>query len=522
MRASGDVASCIAGGASTITAAVPPGPPCAPPATGAARYVVLVPVALAALANAPVLGSYFFMDDFLHLYRAANDQPLWPFLLQMYGGHLLMTRNAVLALTYHVFGADPLPFFAIVLATHLVNVALVYRAARLLAGSWRLAVVAAVLWGTAPVQLGTLGWYSVYGQVLAATAGLWVFARLAACGAGAPARPLAPLGWCVALLIGSTCFGTGIGTALVMPAAAWLLLPPSRLRRRSLLALMATAVAVPLLYVAVYRLEQTLVGYDPTNPTWFMLAAGRNLIAHLYVFAGLVERGSADVLLGAAAGDAPPWLAAGLLATAVAAGLARSPQRVARPLLAAALFSLGAYGIIAAGRSFFAVEDLRRWVSLDRYHYTATIGLAWAAAIALGGLGVRLPARAANGLLAIAALAITGANAGLRPPFDGHRPARQETAHVLANIRGQIAAAPPGSVVRIPNRVFHSVGPANVGATTLFPGTMAVWATFAPPGSDAGRRVVFTTGDPPVAAAAAHGRRSATLLRLVPPTPPAP
>src|SRR5262245_13102587 len=131
--------------------------------------LVLVPIAFSAGVYGPILGNFFFADDFLNLYRIAN-LPLLEYVLTPHGGHVLVVRIASFWLFRAVFGLRPELFFAAVLCTHLLNVGLLFLAARALTGSALLACAAATAWGGAPLHQGTLGWYSVYGQVVSATA----------------------------------------------------------------------------------------------------------------------------------------------------------------------------------------------------------------------------------------------------------------------------------------------------------------------------------------------------------------
>ncbi|MEO8605605.1 MAG: hypothetical protein ABI629_23755 [bacterium] len=482
-----------------------------------ARLAWLLPVAMAAVATAPILRNFFFHDDFFNLYQVVNDQPWWRFLLRMHGGHLLMTRNAVFILCYDVFGSDPRPYFALVLLTHLVNVALVYRIARSLTGGWRLACVAAGLWGIAPANLGTLGWYSVYGQVLATTAALWVLSRVAACATGAQPRPAAPLAWALVLMSGSTCFGVGIGFALVMPAIAWLLLPPSPLRRRTLLALGTVAVAMPIIYDVAYHLDVALNAAPPT--TSLLLGRAMYFGEHGRVLAALLAQGSANVLFNGIA--APAWLAAALVLGAALYAGRLAGRRLWRPLLACALFAIGSYAVIAAGRSFLATASVDVVATADRYHYAGMIGVVLFAAVALAELGGGWSAapRLQDGALLAWAVAATALVMTLRLPIDHHDETRAETNQVLEDIHRQISAAPAGSEVHIANRVFQSVGILISVTPALYPGTAAVFAVFEPSDLVDGRQVVFTTADAAVAAAARDGRRSGALVRLTPPSP---
>ncbi|MEO8605604.1 MAG: hypothetical protein ABI629_23750, partial [bacterium] len=384
---------------------------------------------MAGLTSAPILANYFRGDDFFNLYRAVNDQPWWHFLLRMHGGHLLMTRNAVFILCYQAFGTDPRPYFALVLLTHLLNVGLVYRAACLLTARWPIACLAAGLWGTAPANFGTLGWYSVYGQVLATSACLWVLSRLAACRAGGTARSGEPLAWALALLLGSTCFGTGIGFALIMPAVAWLLLPPSPLRRRAALALGAVACAVPLLYLAAKSAAAALFALPADQ------LSGSTASFSLPLLVALASHGVASGLLGGLVSYIAAWIAVTALVLVVAAAL----RDAWRPIVAMLLLSAAAYAPIAAGRGQFALTyfggQMDQLAGVERYHYAGPIGVVLAAAVAVSSLPLSRAwsARAVTSALLVCAASITALAIGLRPAVDHNDAARDETAQALAD-----------------------------------------------------------------------------------------
>src|SRR5262249_34026019 len=130
----------------------------------ALRSMVLPALALGATLAvfAPILRNYFASDDFLHMYEMVN-LPLANFLLAPFGGHVYLVRNTIFLLTYRLFGPVPLPFLAMALLTHLVNVLLLYRLIRVVTGSAALACAGATTWGASPLAEGAIGWYSVYG-----------------------------------------------------------------------------------------------------------------------------------------------------------------------------------------------------------------------------------------------------------------------------------------------------------------------------------------------------------------------
>src|SRR5215813_848916 len=125
--------------------------------------LVLLPLALSAWTYFPITRVNFFADDLAHLAGIESD-PLVDFLLAPFGGHNYLVRNLFFVATWEAFGLHAPLYYGAVLATHLLNVALLFGVLRGLGQSAALACFGAALWGTSPLCVGTLAWYSVYGQ----------------------------------------------------------------------------------------------------------------------------------------------------------------------------------------------------------------------------------------------------------------------------------------------------------------------------------------------------------------------
>jgi hypothetical protein len=136
------------------------------------------PVALTAWVYWPLTGSWFWADDFVNMASIANDG-FFRFVLRPFGGHNLLVRNTIFYTWWQLFGLHAAPYFWTVLLTHLLNVWLMFRLLRILTSSATLACLGATLWGASPIAVGTLGWYSVFGQVVVGTMFLVVLRRLA-------------------------------------------------------------------------------------------------------------------------------------------------------------------------------------------------------------------------------------------------------------------------------------------------------------------------------------------------------
>ncbi|HEY3186368.1 MAG TPA: hypothetical protein VGJ70_02760, partial [Solirubrobacteraceae bacterium] len=193
----------------------------------------------------PLTRNFFYAEDFYALYRLANGSVL-RFVLEPEAGHVYVVRNALFYLFDRLFGPHPEAIFSAVLATHLLNVALVFGLVREITQSARLACFGAALWGTSPVEEGALGWYAVYGQVVATVIVLAVV-RDVVRRAGDVRRRTA-WRWCALLLLATTCFGVAVGVSLVFPVVALLLVPALRARAAALRPLVLLPVATVLLY----------------------------------------------------------------------------------------------------------------------------------------------------------------------------------------------------------------------------------------------------------------------------------
>ncbi len=496
--------------------AAPPAPRPVPRWSPASAALLLLALILPAVVYAPITGGFFRTDDFLHLYRIANEG-VAAFVLTMHGGHLLMTRNAVFALSAALFGPEPARFFWVVLLTHLLNVALLFRVVHVATGSARLACFGAALWGTLPVQRGTLEWYSVYGHALVATGTLAVLLALVHAGRGRPPRTLAPLGWALLLLAAATSFGVGIGIAGAMPVAAWLLLPAGPRRRRVVAGLGALALAIALAYVPLQQLSIARHGGIPSyaylrmDPSlWWM---------PLRMLLDLLAAGMAAVAGGVAGGRlATGWnlaAAAGLLAGLLAA-LVRGGRSTRRTILAGLLLAAAGYAVIAAGRAPFLHEQQQAaWgAQVPRFHYAATALLVVAGCTALAALRPRwLRGRVATALLLVWAGASLAAHLTGAPRRDAAAErARRETGQVLAALHEAARTVPSGQDVYIENRPFRSIGPLYAPQGEQFPGWAAVFVIYVPGEAIDGRRVRFVEPDPLVIAATRDGRRTAGLL----------
>jgi hypothetical protein len=194
----------------------------------------VVPALLGTLAYRRFVGVWWYADDYLYLFAAANGDTTHALLLAP-PGHVVWTWNAVRWLVYEAAGPDPLPLAVLLIALHAMNSmllgAFVSREVDTAAG-----LVAASVWAVAASGAGTLGWIAAGGHALTTTAILGLLLVL----------PRASI-WSLtglALLAGTS---FGVGPPLVaMLAVTTRLLSPRASRHVPLLVGIALIVALAL------------------------------------------------------------------------------------------------------------------------------------------------------------------------------------------------------------------------------------------------------------------------------------
>jgi hypothetical protein len=472
-----------------------------------------VPVVLTGAATYPITRNYFFGDDLLNIYDMVNE-PVPAFLLIPFGGHLCIVRNAVYLLLFELCGAAPYGYHLSAVLTHVVNTALLCLLIRALTDSERLACFGGVLWGTAPLAEGTIGWFAASSHALSTTALLLLLlgiARVAKRGAVSTAE-LCAAG--VLVFIAAASFGVGIAWAIVLPAVVYLLVPSGRARRRVQWTLVVTIGAVVVAFRAIPRLAVLYgipVAWEPSPVVlltkWFGVL---DLTASMTVF------GVQQLVLGPFALSAPDLWVVGiaapvLLGIAIAAWSA--PSAVRRAMLACALLVVSTYGIIAVGRVPFYSMSRALLIRSQHYHYSGSLMLTVLICLALSRISTERIGEPAKALALTAwIVGLGGAMLYARPPFDHFDTERTWTDETLRQIAEQVDRAAPGEDVYIPNRIFGGVGPFVIATPTNFPGWAALFAIYYPTNVIDGHRVFFVEPNERVRAAAQHGLRSAELV----------
>ena len=489
------------------------GRPAAPPATRLLSALVPLVATLVAWWSLP--DTYFFADDFVHLFDLVT-LPLPRFLTQIWAGHLYLVRNTVFAGMYAVFGPDPRPWFWSVLLTHALNVLLLHRLILRLTGDHLLACMGATVWGTTPALEGALAWYSVYGQVLLTTlvcAMLWSLAG--AIGTGRTVSTARALAWSALLAAGAASFGTGLGIAAAFPLVVLLALETRQRSVRAAAVVALTAAATFAIYAVLWNRTPDL------DPRARELMSSASIVAAipsvLALAAALLGFSASTLLVGPLDLDVgyPDATTLGAAALVVAIGIAgwlAADPAGRRRLLWLAVLVVAACTTIAAGRATILVSwqvSIARSAGWPRYHYLLLALVTVLLCLALAALRAR--GRAASALVTggaaiwlVARLVVLV----IQPHTINHHEAeRAETTRVVQMVRQAVAAAPPGGTVTIQNLHF---GPANLGR--LFPGLAGVFVIMFPSNTMDGRAVRFVARDGDDARARERGGRIAALL----------
>lgn len=459
----------------------------------------------------PLRGNYFNGDDFVHFYDFVT-RPLSSLLGQVWGGHLLVLYNVAFWTMFQLFGTDPRGYAWTVILTHLLNTFLVYQVIR--PHGLVLAGFGALLWGTCPVLVGALGWYSVYGQVLLTTlvlSVLWSLERVRR--SGAPLSPATAMVWVVVLAAGATSFGTGLGVAAAFPVAVALALPVSQLPRRSLLVLAVGAIATLVGY-------ELAVAYSPdiSPATRVLLADSRQMPGLVALSVHLLGFGASALLFDPLGAHErfPDWTQMATVAVVaillLAAG-ASSDTAGRRRLAALCVLVAAAYGAIAGGRSaIYAAASIpfATVAKATRYHYLplALLVLLMCASLAEIERRHRVAGRIVSGaaILWMVVRLVVLAVSPFTIELGDQR--RADVAEVFRTIEAQAERTPPGDAVLIQNRPF--------GVSVYFPDSLPGWAgvfvVFSPENSVDGRPVRFAVDEGDWQRAHARGGRIAELV----------
>lgn len=226
------------------------------------KILLLISIIIVGIVQSQLLFTYFFRDDFLHIYQIAN----WPaleFIFSAYGGHLYITRNLIFLIMFKFFGMNAFYYFLIVLITHLASVFLLFKIIRLLTGNNVIAFTGSVIWGMSPVNYATLAWYSAYGHIIVGPFFLLFLYDLFRIEKGIITFNLKiALKWSLYFFIMATSFGTGLAIIVVSPVIILILL--WKHKNKWILALSTIPIIIFVLFLLYFnnRIFFLITGHD--------------------------------------------------------------------------------------------------------------------------------------------------------------------------------------------------------------------------------------------------------------------
>ena len=471
-------------------------------------------IAATILVQGLILGSDFVDEDLRHFYGIL-ETGLVESAFSPYGSHFIASFVLVVAGLYELFGLNAPLHFAVLLLTHLLNVALLYGIIRALTGKRVVAAVAAGLWGSTCAFHSTLQWYSAYSHMLGVAAmlwGLWELARAAEARTPLTNRALVRIS--IILFAGSATELTGSLVAAIFPVIAFLILPRESSPLKSALKLVPAAV----LSIAVVVIGSLAKADAPM--LHFSLERATLAFVYLMLYGvGVIPAGplvtlDAEVNPKTILGNDSDGIALAIsavitvaLAAAVVWRFIRGDWAERRTLFA--LVGLGAmlYAAVAVGRSGFTWGKTLVWLATrGRYHYDANPALVIAVALALAKLrpsffwpmkrGVRISLAVFAGFWLVAnhvVSRLTYLNGGGRQEWT-----RDWTDLTSASIELLATRIPERSTLYVRNEKFR---PASLmfalGAPEVqFPGIGAYWAVYHGPEDFQGRTIRFVEESP--------------------------
>lgn len=332
-------------------------------------WVLALVVIATLMAQAPVLGHYFFGDDFIPLAdiasRGTGEYLKDLFLLQDETPNWRFLTGVFYLGAYEIFGLTPMPYLLIAVVVHIGTAALIFHFLRQVTGEIWLAALGAALFGLSPAAVPTVGQVTainnVFGGFLLMLSVVLVYEGIG--------RERASLWIAGASLVFAGAVAANESLVLLAPAPALVaLLPMSReagwWRDRERLRQLVL-IAAPFAIIGSVALI-SLVACDCTsNADSSRYGAGSHMVGNLWLFLGrliypvgmgpLGEPGTAHMVAGPA-----------LAAVAVVA-FVRGP--------ASARFAV-AFLVLA----LLPVLPLKLW-SAPRYVYLATIPFSMLAAV---------------------------------------------------------------------------------------------------------------------------------------------
>lgn len=472
---------------------------------------------MAVFAHSSLLTHHFWGDDYLHLYQIANVG-FWEFIITPHGGHLYLLRNFFFFTFFKLFGLNATYFFAGVLLTHLVNIVFVYFIIRNLTSQTILAVLFAGLWGICPINQGTMGYYSVYGQVLASTCICWVLFDITCIDKmSTVVSNKRVIKWILLSIGASASFGVGLSMAAFLGLVVWFMLYGNQQRNSISIKLLSLLVIIPIIYVGfnwLYKWQTEIpastISIPPnifsTIPEAFQMLVstiGYGVLSLLaFPFIIINRFGELTGIFPLASTKEVYHLSIALIFIIVgcfAVRLKIIPKKQLNQLLGIALLILLSYGMIAAGRAWFFTMfrvPVFKVFFTPRYHYAGTMLISVFLGLMISGWKIRsLTGRRILQLclfIWLAGATVQSRHLSSHVVFSlkGSNESR-EYSEVIGEIRRVINTHKKGEEVHIPNRKAKHINVALQKANAMYTSWASLFMITFPDNVVNGRRIYF-------------------------------
>jgi hypothetical protein len=473
------------------------------------KLILVLSLAAVLIVNFQLLSAFFYQDDFLHFYQISNWDPFefifWPF-----GGHLYIFRSLIFYCMFKLFGVNSVAFFSTVLLTHIGSAYILYKIIYLLTDKPLIAAAGMMIWGICPVNYGTLGWYSAYGQVLVCFFFLLLLYDLLRIEKGKILFSMnITIRWSIYFFLMATSLGNGLAIACLLPVAIVIILWKNDKKWEIALSMLPVIVVILLLFILKDSIYYSFSGeVYSVKPVALSVAFSNYRIIILEMFIRMCVYGiycmAAFPLLFVSSTMKYPTAAFFISIPVVILFIVlflRSKE-YRRHYAVLSIFFLGLIGLTAYARAWlynvFGVPMISASIT-PRYYYVILIVAVLILALMADELSDIFPkiAKVIVPSVLIVIILSVFPSMNLAPKIDVCNTSVNEKKsyyNTITDIEKTIRAYPEGSSVFIDNKINDQI-PIFGASDTGFPGKAAVFTITYPNNTVEGRRVYFVEKD---------------------------
>lgn len=223
-------------------------------------FLIFIPITLSAIIQSTIINNFFIADDFIHIYQANNGN-FWEFLITPNGGQFIPFLSLFFYFFLKLFGINTQFYFIFVLFIHLINVALLYYLIFSFTKKRFPALFFSTVWGTSPINQGSLGWFTSFSYVLIVTIVLLILIDFGSIiNSRKKPHPVMLIKWMILLIICSLTCGVGMAITLSFFVISWFLLYGTEYRKKITLYLAVITLTVPATYIYLSHLYIKISG----------------------------------------------------------------------------------------------------------------------------------------------------------------------------------------------------------------------------------------------------------------------